>query len=231
MYNVLIVEDDPMVAMINRQFLSQNPNFQVAETTGDGITALNYLENHDVDLVILDVHMPRLSGLELLHRLREKNNPVAVVMVTAANDVATVLEATSLGAVDYLVKPFTYERFRAALQKFLAQRDAVEGMTKLSQDVVDHFISSLRPDSVPTPTPKGVQEKTLQALLSVLRESGGGWRAGDVIAEEVKLSGVTVRRYLNHLVRKGVVESRMDYETGGRPRLLYRMKEKESGTP
>lgn len=227
MFKVLIVEDDPMVAMIHRQFLTRDSRFEVVGTCGDGVTALKFIEANAVDLVILDVHMPHVGGLGLLHSLRDRNYPVGVVMVTAANDVATVEEAFRLGAVDYLVKPFSYDRLQTALDKFAAQRGALAGATALDQENIDRYLEGARQPSSAPASPKGIQDKTVEVLVDFLRETDQKWLTGDEIADGVKLSSVTVRRYLNHLVRQNVAEGRMDYETGGRPRLLYRLKRAE----
>ena len=109
-YEVLIVEDDPMVAMINKQYVSRNVHFHVADICKDGTSALEYLLNHTIHLVILDVYMPRNDGLTLLRKIREKHLLVSVIMVTAANDTATVEEALQLGIVDYLVKKILENR-------------------------------------------------------------------------------------------------------------------------
>ena len=72
MYNVLIVEDDPMVAMINEQYVARNPNFHVIATCNDGQKALELLKNTKVDLVVMDVYMPVVNGLEAMRALRNK---------------------------------------------------------------------------------------------------------------------------------------------------------------
>lgn len=224
MYKVLIVEDDPMVAMIHRQFLSRNALFEVVETCGDGASALEFIAKNEVDLAILDVRMPRLGGLELLHRLRERNDRVEVVLATAANDVGTLEEAFRLGVVDYLVKPFSYVRFQEALQKFVAKRGTLDEVTEVSQEEIDRFLGGGRQEVEKPPRPKGIQEKTVRIIADFLKNSQGEWLAGDEIAAQVKLSSVTARRYMNYLIQIGVAEGRMDYETGGRPRSLYRYK-------
>ena len=224
MYKVLIVEDDPMVAMIHRQFISRNALFEVVGAFGDGASALEFVAQNEVDLAILDVRMPRLGGLELLHRLRERNDRIEVVLATAANDVATLEEAFRLGVVDYLVKPFSYDRFQEALQKFVAKRGTLEGVTEVSQEEIDKFFGGGGRKVELSPRPKGIQEKTVRILADFLKGSQGEWLAGDEIAAQVKLSSVTARRYMNYLIQIGVAEGRMDYETGGRPRSLYRYK-------
>ena len=126
MYKVLIVEDDPMVAMINEQYISKNKQFSVVGKCKDGKSALEFLEKQEADLVVLDVFMPQMDGFETLRQIRKKQISVDVIMVTAANDRESLEEALHLGIIDYLVKPFTFERFRIALEKFIAQTGALK---------------------------------------------------------------------------------------------------------
>ena len=111
MYRVLIVEDDPMVAMINEQYIGRNKKFKVVGICNNGQSALELLNHQAVDLVVLDVYMPQMDGFETLCQIRKNKISVEVIMVTAANDRESLEEALHLGIVDYLVKPFTYDRF------------------------------------------------------------------------------------------------------------------------
>ena len=115
MYNVLIVEDDPMVAMINEQYVCRNKSFSVAKTCRNGQEALDFLtsqEGKDIDLVIMDVFMPYLNGVETLKKIREQKLDCEVIMVTAANDPATLEETMHLGVIDFLIKPLPMNVFR-----------------------------------------------------------------------------------------------------------------------
>ena len=119
MYKVLIVEDDPMVAMINEQYVCKNKDFSVNKSCRNGQEALDFLESADgihVDLVIMDVFMPIMNGVETLKKIREKKIDAEVIMVTAANDTATLEETMHLGVIDFLIKPFAFERFQVALK-------------------------------------------------------------------------------------------------------------------
>ncbi|MEE1319032.1 MAG: response regulator [Ruminococcus sp.] len=224
MYSVLIVEDDPMVAMINEQYISRNKQFSVIGKCKDGKGALDFLEKNTVDLIVLDVFMPRTDGFETLRQIRKKQISVDVIMVTAANDRDSLEQALHLGVVDYLVKPFTFDRFRMALEKFIAQTDALRDLETLNQKNIDFIIDNSRKKSEEI-HPKGIQEKTLNLILEYLRKNNNEWLAGDDIAENIGLTGVTVRRYMNYLAETGSVEGEMNYETGGRPCMLYRMAE------
>ena len=222
MYKVLIVEDDPMVAMINEQFVSRHKDFVVAHKCNDGKSALEYLENNDVDLIILDVFMPYMDGFETLRQIRKKQIPVDVIMVTAANEREQLKEGLHLGVVDYLVKPFTFERFKVALDKFIAQVEALKDLDKVNQKNIDFLIDISRKKANEL-YPKVIQEKTLQTIIEHLKENKNKWLTGDEIAEKVGLTGVTVRRYMTHLSETGMVIADMNYGTGGRPCILYKI--------
>ena len=231
MYKVLIVEDDPMVAMINEQYVCKNKDFCVQKTCRNGQEALEYLEetngtgskDSSIDLVIMDVFMPLMNGVETLKKIREKKLDCEVIMVTAANDPATLEETMHLGVIDFLIKPFAYERFQVALEKFIANDQAFRGAQQtIDQSYVDSLISNggqlhLQNNELP----KGIQKKTLDLLTEYLKEKKG-WVSGDQISEDVGLSSVTVRHYMSYLVEKGEVNGEINYETGGRPSMLYR---------
>ena len=221
MYKVLIVEDDPMVAMINEQYIKRNKNFEVVGKCNDGLSALNFLENNTVDLLILDVYMPKMDGFETLRQIRNKQITVDAIMVTAANERESLEEALHLGIVDYLVKPFTFDRFQMALEKYIAQNNALKDIETLNQKNIDHIIDNARKKSDDL-YPKGIQEKTLELIMEYLKANKNIWFTGDEIAEKVNLTGVTVRRYMNYLAESGRVVSEINYETGGRPRMQYK---------
>ncbi|MBQ8589884.1 MAG: response regulator [Firmicutes bacterium] len=222
MFKVLIVEDDPMVARINEHYIVRNPMFSVVEKCRDGKSALDYLENEEADLVVLDVYMPHMDGFEVLRQIRKRQIPVEIIMVTAANDREALEEALHLGIVDYLVKPFTFERFQMALEKFIVQRKAFQDVDTLSQLNIDFILGGSRKKREEQ-YPKGIQEKTLQLITEYVKSQKGIWMTGDEIAAGTGLTGVTVRRYLNYLSEAGTVTSEMNYETGGRPSMRYRM--------
>lgn len=164
--------------------------------------------------------MPHMDGLETLRTIRNRQIPVDAIMVTAANDRSSVEEALHLGIVDYLVKPFTFDRFQMALEKYISQTNAFRDFDTLNQKNIDHIIDNSRKKSEDA-FPKGIQEKTLLLIMEYLKDNAGNWFTGDEIAEQVGLTGVTVRRYMNYLAESGRVSAEMNYETGGRPCMRY----------
>ena len=122
MYTVVIIEDDPMITRLNRRYVEQDSRFAVVQTFSAAHPALFWLQRNPIDLIILDVYMPQMSGTELLMQLRAKGVDADVIMVTSANDAKTVNDAVRLGAVDYLVKPFAGAELLARIRVLIRQQ-------------------------------------------------------------------------------------------------------------
>ena len=226
-YRVLIVEDDPMVAMINEQYVKQNKNFTVSTICRNGEEALNFLEGNKIDLIVLDVYMPVMDGVETLKRIRDKKISSEVIMVTAANDTNTLEQTMHLGVLDYLIKPFTLERFLVALEKFLSQKETLKQNSIIDQNCIDRLMTQIGTKDKkikPTEYPKGINKKTLSSMIEYFNENPG-WHSVDMIAEKLKISIVTVRHYMNYLVQQKSIVEDINYETGGRPCMLYKKSE------
>lgn len=211
-----------MVSLLDRTFTEKDSRFRVVQTFQDGRGALEWLCQNPADLVVLDVYMPLFTGVELLHALRARAVPVDAIMVTAANDAATVDQLLKMGVVDYLVKPFTYERFQQALDTFCRHREAVTGEAVTQVELDRLFAAS---DSGDHNTPKGLQESTLKKIRACLHAAPPEGMPSEAISKQTNLSVVTVRRYANYLVERGEAFSTVNYDTGGRPCRLYRAKQ------
>lgn len=225
MIKTVIVEDDLMVASINSQFAKRNPNIQIVATFHNGKDALDYLKKSDADLVLLDLYMPDCTGLELLSELRNIGSEIDVIMITAANDAEHINEALQLGIVDYLIKPFQYERFAQALDKYLVRKKAIESGISFTQEEIDRLVNASTPSASTKKAElqKGVQQKTLDKIRVCLSAHPGNYLPCEQIASETGLSRVTIRHYMNFLIEENEVTSMIDYSTGGRPSILYQI--------
>ena len=134
-------------------------------------------------LAVLDIYLPDLNGVQVLKEVRRYNVPTDFVMITAAHDVETVQEMLRFGAVDYIVKPFKFERLRTALDKYKRYARALSGRT-LNQEVLDRLMNM----SLANPTdldraeelPKGLREITLSQILAFFGTGEKGYSAEDV---------------------------------------------------
>lgn len=227
MIKTVIVEDDLMVASINSQFARKTPGVKIIATFHDGKDALSFLEKNEVDLLLLDLYMPSFSGLELLEALRRSRNEVDVIMITAANDIDNINKALHLGILDYLIKPFQYERFEEAMNKYVLRHTLMKTGIKFSQSDIDQLINMK--DSAAKAQEmefeKGIQRKTLELIRNCLKKHPGHFLSSEQIASETELSKVTIRRYMNYLIEKNKAASRIDYSTGGRPCVEYTLTE------
>jgi len=120
----IIVDDEPAAHYVLANYIKQNPELELVFQGYNGVEALQYLENHNPQLMFLDIDMPGLSGMELLKKL---NNPPRTVLTTAYSEFA--LESYDYGVMDYLLKPIFYPRFVKSLKRFFeltAQPEAAE---------------------------------------------------------------------------------------------------------
>lgn len=222
MYKVVIVEDDKMVAAINRQYVEMNSAFRVVGIFYNGRDGLRYLEQHPADLVILDYYMPLMDGRQFLQGLNQIKHKPDVIMVTAANEAETVRTFLHSGVNDYLVKPFEFIRFEQALQRFIQKRELWGyNSVNLNQKEVDKMLFGDRKLDGRLHLKKGMHEHTLETIRQYLRENQQCSFTSEEIAAQVSLSRVTVRRYLNYLTETHEIASSVDYKTGGRPSIIY----------
>lgn len=220
MRDVLVVDDDFMVADIHRRFVERVDGFRPVGVARSGAEALAAARDLAPHLILLDVYLPDMTGLEVLQRLRSAGDRVGVIMITAARELDTVSGALDGGAADYLIKPFEFPQLRAKLEAFAARADALESARGADQSLIDTLFG--RPGAGPGAVlPKGLGAETGRLVLDALQ------RAGEVssaeCAELVGISRVSARRYLEHYLSTGALELRLQYGQG-RPERRYRVR-------
>lgn len=224
MIQIIVVEDDPMVAQLNAAYLGRMEGFEVRGIFPNGQEALDFLRENPVELAVVDMYMPVCSGMELLRQMRFAGIQTAVIMITAATEMKVVEEALRLGIEDYIIKPFSYDRLRDSVLRFRDKTSLVQRSPRASQAVVDRLLGNQPRTRAEKELPKGLNARTLEAIRSVLDRDPEGDHTCESLSAASGLSRVTVRHYLNYLIDTGILTSAIDYETGGRPRVLYRLK-------
>ena len=212
---ILIIEDDPMVAMIHKEYFRRKEISNDLNHVSTLEEAKEFLANSDTDLIILDNYLADGQGIEFLPEL--KGYPI--IMITAANDVQTVEAALTNGVVDYLVKPFIYERFSQAIDKV---QDYMKLLSKekINQDLIDDYLNSGRVEEDEDSLPKGLSRITLKKVLENIKEQETGFTTQQV-ADALDISRITIRKYLNHLVNINVLSEDAEYYTSGRPVSVF----------
>ncbi|MFF8640512.1 response regulator [Streptomyces sp. NPDC015345] len=219
MIEVLVVDDDVRVADVNAAYVAKIPGFHVVAKAHSAAEALRLVEDTPVDLVLLDHYLPDETGLSVVRALRGRGHQTDVIMVTAARDVATVQAAMRHGALQYLVKPFSYAGLRAKLDAYATLRRTLDGGGEAEQAEVDRIFGAL--SSTPAPElPKGHSPTTAELVRRALMAADGPLSAQE-LADRTRLSRQTAQRYLKLLERTGRVRLSLKYGDTGRPEHRY----------
>jgi response regulator of citrate/malate metabolism len=225
---VLVVDDDFAVASVHQAYVEAVPGFSVVATASTGSQALEAAARLGPDLVLLDIYLPDMTGIEVLRALRAGDGPGPdVIAVTAAREVETVRDAMAGGVVTYLVKPFSLATFRERLETYAAHRaDLLRRSSQpgaaLDQRDVDRLLQvGHRTQTTPATLPKGLSERTLALVAATLRSSRPENLSAAEVAERCGMARVSARRYLEHLENAGLAVVRPRYGGSGRPENGY----------
>jgi two-component system LytT family response regulator len=125
---VVIIDDEPLARSIVLEYLQEHKNIEVVAECGDGFQGVKAIAQHKPDLVFLDIQMPKINGFEMLELLEEVPS---VIFATAFDEFA--IKAFEANAIDYLLKPFSKERFDKAIEKWQQKQNAVSAENKVEQ--------------------------------------------------------------------------------------------------
>ncbi|OPX55858.1 two-component system, CitB family, response regulator [Oceanospirillum multiglobuliferum] len=247
-YRIVIAEDDHRIAEIQQRFIEKIPGFQVeaiALTLADAKELVNILQP---DLLLLDIHFPEGTGLELLAELRGQHQDTDVILITAAKEASTLQAALRGGVFDYILKPLIFDRLQAALQNYSRHREQLNQLLQqantLAQQDVDQLLprnegsergqvldgKSVVATEKETETeqsnpkkllPKGIDALTLDKIRQVFNGAQTKTLSAEEVGEVVGASRTTARRYLEYLVSEGELVADVSYGSVGRPERRY----------
>lgn len=131
---VVIIDDEPLARSIVREYLQKHPQLEIAQECNDGFEGVKAIQQHQPDLVFLDIQMPKINGFEMLELIEQ---PPAVIFATAFDEYA--IRAFEAHAIDYLLKPFNQERFDKAIAKWSEKNSAAANanIEKATQDLLE----------------------------------------------------------------------------------------------
>lgn len=225
MLNILIVEDDPMVAQINRQFIEKIDPHALVDIAQNVTEAMSVIKTKEIDLLLLDIYMPEENGLTFLKYVREQGYKIDAILITAASDVEDIQTAFRYGAVDYLIKPFEFERFKKSLLKYKQGQNFYNENRHIKQADIDAALLNKTTIQLESDLklPKGVTKETLQIIIEKMNYFEENEFSTDEISKITNISRVSVRKYLKFLTDIDVLEESLTYGIG-RPIYFYKFK-------
>jgi len=228
----MIVEDDPMVVAINERFLSKVEGFDYVGSSDNLESAKGEILRHEPELILLDVFFPNGKGTDLLKWIRFEEIKADVILITADRSTSTVSESFRFGVVDYLIKPFKFERFREALTDYKNHKMKIQSVSQINQRMLDEITKNLKGASAIELDLSAIVDEaeynnpTFDSILAFVKENYQATFTAQHVAEVLGVSRITARRYLDYLEKHKVLELELEYGTVGRPKNVYKINEK-----
>ncbi|MCO4784512.1 response regulator [Marinomonas atlantica] len=225
---VVIAEDDPQIAEIQKRFLERIDGFELVGIAHGLDEARDLIDVLKPELLLLDVHFPTGTGLDLLRDIRSEDSSTDVILITAARETDTLRAALRGGIFDYILKPLVFERLKEALTNYATHLAKLRAMETLAQVDVDQLLPR-NGQAAPAPAvqhlPKGIDSLTLNKVIEVVNDTKASLNAEDM-GKEINASRTTARRYLEYLVSRGDLIAEVSYGSVGRPERRYLSKAK-----
>nr|WP_240393957.1 response regulator transcription factor [Corynebacterium lactis] len=193
---VLIVDDDPLVLSSLRTYFKKAPHITVVGEAQDGHEALNLVSKGGVDVVLTDIHMPTMDGIELLERIQKVAQPPKFVAITSFDTDETMIKILSLGGNGYILKTARPESIISTIE------DVVQGGTVISPVSATRLIKTLPSRSISSYKVTNAEKEVLNLICK-------GMSNHDIASELGKSSG-TVKKHLSSLFSKFGASSRLD---------------------
>lgn len=221
----IIAEDDSRIAEIQKRFLDKMEDFEAVGLAHNLEDCREMIDVLEPDLILLDLHFPDGNGLEFLKSLRDAQQSIEVILVTAAKDVDSLKNAMHSGVFDYIVKPLEFSRLRDSLAKFKDYFEQLNRLQTLEQSDIDGLMPRAQRttsgDRVSEQLPKGVDSLTLGKIREIFAHNKSSLGAG-LVGQHIGVSRTTARRYLEFLVSTNELEVDVSYGGVGRPERHYR---------
>lgn len=218
---VLIVEDDVRIAQIHHRFTEKVEGFTVIGTATNGEEAKDWLETIKPKLVLLDVYLPDMKGIELVKFIRQNFSNIDIIMITAAAEVEVIREALHGGVTDYIVKPLTFERFKKSLESYRLKLEQLEFNTRLTSEQIESLWHGTSNRVTLEEAPKGIDPLTLEKVLTCITEIDEAGITAEELSKKSGISRSTARRYLEFLILEKKVNAQLIYGQVGRPERRY----------
>lgn len=185
-FKILLVEDDPSIGfLVARYKIWKTGEYVIKAIAKNGKEALELLERENYDIVITDIRMPVMDGMQLFHHIKEAHGEVCVILASTYSDFTYAKEGIRLGAVDYIEKPYTEEKLVTAL--------------KLAQSKMQPKKQDNTTEEVPLDYKIYSEDKVVQKMIQIIHQHVNEESILDVLSQQMELS----KDYLGKLFKNG----------------------------
>ncbi|HBJ02777.1 MAG TPA: two-component system response regulator [Lysinibacillus sp.] len=220
---VLIIEDDVRVADVHRRFLEKIEGYTVIACANTGEEALDWLQSFSPQLILLDVFLPDILGVDLIDKINTLSPTSNIILITAATEAHIVQKAYRKNVTDYILKPFTFDQLKESIEKFRFKHLLLQNNEKFTQEKIQYLwpkAASSIPEDPQLLLPKGIDLTTMNHVINYLSTMKGGSTA-ELLGKNIGVSRSTARRYLEFLVTQKQAYIELTYGTVGRPERRY----------
>lgn len=197
---VLVIDDHPLFRKGVRQLVEMDDDFALAGEAADGASGLELAKRLKPDLILLDINMKGMNGIETLKAIKDADLDSRVIMLTVSDHEEDLVDALRAGADGYLLKDMEPEQLLASLKV------AGQGRTALSERLVDMLAHALRAESRPADPDKAGLTERERAILRLIAEG----LSNKLIARRLDISEGTVKVHVKHLLKKLGLRSRVE---------------------
>jgi two-component system, NarL family, nitrate/nitrite response regulator NarL len=197
---ILVIDDHPLFRRGVQQLIAMEPDFELVGEAGGGAEGVRMARDLLPDLVLLDLNMAGMDGLQVLAEIKALDLPTRVVMLTVSNSDEDLVAALRAGADGYLLKDMEPESLLESL------REAARGRMVLSDTLTEMLAHALRKDSRPTPVEQAGLTEREREILGLIAQG----RSNKLIARELDITEGTVKVHVKHLLKKLNLRSRVE---------------------
>lgn len=225
---VIIAEDDYRVSLIHEEAVNQMENMKVAGKALNGKELRALLSEKKVDLVLLDIYFPDITGTHLLAELRNMYPDMDIIIISASDSREDLLKAKRFGIYQFLIKPVSVGRLQQILNNYKTDLKWLNAGGVFNDEDAEYFLTApyrkgKEPKSLNTTLPSGIDTITLNKITNTMNVYEDGVTI-EVVCHNVGVSRTTARRYLEYLVSEGEAETKLSYGEIGRPERKYILK-------
>lgn len=215
MIKTIIVEDDLMVQDINKNIVLSVEGFCLKASFCEVSSAISYLLNNEIDLILLDLTLPNTDGIELIRKIKSEFNKIDIIVISARNDSLSLQKSLNLGVIDYILKPFKQNRLESSLNQYKLRKELL--LSEINQENIDKALYKQIDD-----LPKGIDKNSL-ALIKENIKNFSTWFNVNELENLVGISKISLRKYLNYLEQTNYLSSKLEYKAKGRPQIYYKI--------